>query len=59
MRMAIYARVSTNDKGQDPDNQLRQLRQWCADAGHELVYEYIEHGNPRGGRAVESGRWDA
>jgi hypothetical protein len=33
MRIAIYARVSTDDKGQDPENQLRQLRQWCTDAG--------------------------
>lgn len=34
MRIAIYARVSTDDKGQDPENQLRELRQWCASAGH-------------------------
>jgi len=25
MRVAIYARVSTEDKGQDPENQLRDL----------------------------------
>jgi len=25
MRVAIYARVSTADKGQDPENQLREL----------------------------------
>jgi DNA invertase Pin-like site-specific DNA recombinase len=25
MRIAIYARVSTDDKGQDPENQLREL----------------------------------
>jgi len=25
MRVAIYARVSTDDKGQDPENQLREL----------------------------------
>jgi DNA invertase Pin-like site-specific DNA recombinase len=42
MRIAIYARVSTTDKGQDPENQLRQLRQWCAHAGHEIVREYID-----------------
>jgi transposase InsO family protein len=30
MRVAIYARVSTLDKGQDPENQLRELRAWCA-----------------------------
>ena len=26
MRVAIYARVSTDDKGQNPENQLRELR---------------------------------
>lgn len=26
MRVAIYAQVSTKTKGQDPENQLRQLR---------------------------------
>jgi DNA invertase Pin-like site-specific DNA recombinase len=49
MRMAIYARVSTDDKGQDPENQLRQLRAWCASAGHECVHEYIDHESGRKG----------
>jgi DNA invertase Pin-like site-specific DNA recombinase len=43
MRMAVYARVSTDDKGQDPENQLRQLRAWCASAGRDIVREYIDH----------------
>jgi predicted site-specific integrase-resolvase len=47
MRIAIYARVSTDDKGQDPENQLRQLRQWCADAGHTITHEYIDHESGR------------
>jgi DNA invertase Pin-like site-specific DNA recombinase len=42
MRVAIYARVSTDDKGQDPENQLRQLRDWCASAGHQIAHEYID-----------------
>ena len=54
MRVAIYARVSTNWKNgnsdeqsrrrhrQDTDNQLFQLREWCAKAGHEIVEEYVE-----------------
>jgi DNA invertase Pin-like site-specific DNA recombinase len=25
MRVAVYARVSTNDKGQDPENQLAKV----------------------------------
>ena len=49
MRIAIYARVSTDDKGQDPENQLRQLRQWCANAGHELIHEYVDHESGRKG----------
>jgi DNA invertase Pin-like site-specific DNA recombinase len=43
MRVAIYARVSTDDKGQDPENQLRELRAWCANAGHTVVHEYVDH----------------
>ena len=49
MRIAIYARVSTDEKGQDPENQLRQLRQWCATAGHEIAHEYIDHESGRKG----------
>ncbi|RZK30686.1 MAG: resolvase, partial [Hymenobacter sp.] len=29
MRVAIYARVSTKDKGQDTANQLHQLREFA------------------------------
>jgi predicted site-specific integrase-resolvase len=54
MRIAIYARVSTDDKGQDPENQLRQLRQWCASAGHELVHEYVDHESGRKGRTASN-----
>jgi DNA invertase Pin-like site-specific DNA recombinase len=49
MRVAIYARVSTDDRGQDPENQLRELRAWCASTGHELVHEYVEHESGRKG----------
>ncbi len=51
MRVAIYARVSTDDKGQDPENQLRQLRAWCERTGYRVVREYVEHEN--GGKGVE------
>src|SRR6516225_9454483 len=27
---------------QDTDNQLLQLREWCASAGHEIVDEYVD-----------------
>jgi DNA invertase Pin-like site-specific DNA recombinase len=36
MRVAIYARVSTDDKGQDPENQLRELRAWCSNSDHTI-----------------------
>jgi DNA invertase Pin-like site-specific DNA recombinase len=49
MRVAIYARVSTDDKGQDPENQLRELRAWCAHAGHTIAREYVEAGSGRKG----------
>jgi DNA invertase Pin-like site-specific DNA recombinase len=49
MRVAIYARVSTDDKGQDPENQLAQLRAWCASAGHEIAGEYVDHESGRKG----------
>src|SRR5215510_15749315 len=49
MRIAIYARVSTDDKGQDSENQLRQLRQWCATANHAIAHEYIDHESGRKG----------
>src|SRR5215469_14046753 len=50
-RVAIYARVSTDDKGQDPENQLRQLRDWCGRMGYPVVREYVEHEN--GGKGIE------
>jgi DNA invertase Pin-like site-specific DNA recombinase len=50
-RVAIYARVSTDDKGQDPENQLRQLRQWCERMGYPVAREYVEHEN--GSKGVE------
>ena len=49
MRVAIYARVSTDDKGQDPENQLRELRAWCANCGHTITQEYVEHESGRKG----------
>src|SRR5271156_5846057 len=42
-RVAIYARVSTDKKGQDPENQLRQLRAWCDHMEYEVVHEYVEN----------------
>ena len=49
--VAIYARVSKDVSRQTTDNQLLQLRRWCADNGHVIVREYIDHVS--GGRGVE------
>ena len=43
MRAAIYARVSTKDKGQEVENQLRQLRGFAASQGRTVNREYIDH----------------
>ena len=44
MRTALYARVSTHDKGQDPDMQLRELREYCQRRGWEIAGEYVDVG---------------
>ena len=49
MRVALYGRVSTDDRGQDPENQLTQLRAWCANAGHHIVAEYVDQESGRKG----------
>jgi DNA invertase Pin-like site-specific DNA recombinase len=49
MRVAIYGRVSTDDKGQDPENQLLELRAWSANSGHTVSGEYIDHVSGRKG----------
>ncbi len=53
-RVAIYARVSTDNKGQDPENQLRQLRSWCGRMGYQVAGEYVEHES--GGKGAEQRR---
>ena len=49
MRVAIYARVSTDDKGQDPDNQLRELRAWTTNSGNLISGEYVDYESGRKG----------
>lgn len=43
MKVVIYARVSTNN-GQDPEMQLRELREYCKRRGWELKGEYVDAG---------------
>jgi DNA invertase Pin-like site-specific DNA recombinase len=44
MRTALYARVSTSDKGQDPEMQLRELREYCERRGLSITGEYVDVG---------------
>jgi DNA invertase Pin-like site-specific DNA recombinase len=42
MRIALYARVSTKDKGQDTENQLVQLREFARTQGWTVIQEYVD-----------------
>lgn len=44
MRAAVYARVSTQNHHQDPELQLRELREHCQRKGWEIVGEYVDRG---------------
>src|SRR5260370_33778711 len=41
--VAIYARVSTKDRGQENENQLVQLRGFAASQGWPVFAEYVDH----------------
>ncbi|GAB3232976.1 recombinase family protein [Hymenobacter seoulensis] len=49
MKAAIYARVSTRDKGQDNENQLRELRAFAERLGYTVYKEYTDQES--GGKA--------
>ena len=42
-RVAIYGRVSTKDKGQEVENQLRQLREFSSSQGWIICREFVDH----------------
>lgn len=48
-RVAIYARVSTLEKGQDPETQLFQLREHAQRRGFVTVGEFVDHASGRTG----------
>jgi len=67
LRIAIYARVSTNDKGQDPLNQLLQLREFAVQQGWAVVAEFTDELSAKNGhragfkamfQAAEAHRFD-
>jgi DNA invertase Pin-like site-specific DNA recombinase len=43
MRVALYARVSRADKDQDPENQLRKLREYAIRQGYETYAEFHDY----------------
>jgi DNA invertase Pin-like site-specific DNA recombinase len=42
MKVALYARVSTNDQGQNPETQLFRLRAIAQARGHDIFAEYVD-----------------
>ncbi len=42
-RAALYARVSTDDRGQDPETQLRQLRDYAERRGFAVAAEFVDY----------------
>jgi len=47
MKVALYARVSTDDRDQNPETQLRHLRKIAAAHGHTVVKEYVDESSGR------------
>jgi DNA invertase Pin-like site-specific DNA recombinase len=47
VKVALYARVSTTDKEQDPETQLRHLRAIAQAYGHEIHKEYVDKASGR------------
>ena len=43
MKVALYARVSTSDKDQDPETQLMPMRDFCQAQGWQIAGEYVDY----------------
>lgn len=52
---ALYLRVSTTDKGQDTDNQLLQLREFCERQGWHIYQTYKDEESGRKGKRERGG----
>jgi DNA invertase Pin-like site-specific DNA recombinase len=60
LRVAIYARVSTDNKGQDPLNQLLQLREFARQQGWTVIAEFMDELSAKNGnRAGFKAMWKA
>ena len=46
-RVALYARISTLDNHQDPETQLRQLRDHARHWGFAITREFVDYPNCR------------
>ena len=46
-RVALYARISTDNLGQNIDRQLNEVRQYCKRMDYEIVEEYLDEGFAR------------
>jgi DNA invertase Pin-like site-specific DNA recombinase len=44
IRVAVYARVSTLNNGQNPEVQLRELKEYCQHRGWTITGEYVDCG---------------
>ena len=44
MNAGLYARISTRDKGQDPEMQLAELREFAAKRGWQVAGEFVDVG---------------
>lgn len=51
-RVGIYARVSKDDRSQDPINQVFPIREWCARHGHVIVAEFVDYETGGGKKAA-------
>ncbi|MDJ0367944.1 recombinase family protein [Hymenobacter sp. H14-R3] len=51
--VALYARVSTKDKGQSTENQLPELRRFAQAYGYTVYREYVEHESGGTGKRSE------
>jgi DNA invertase Pin-like site-specific DNA recombinase len=47
VKVAIYA--SADEDGRYPEDELVELRDWCTDAGHTVVAEYVDRAGGRNG----------
>ena len=53
VRVALYSRVSTKDKGQDVRNQTDQLDEFCERQGWQIVQEFTDKASGKRGDRVQ------